>query len=79
MQLFARNVIAVRSGGAGGGEVMFLVEEAAAHAGAASAPMEEEGRAEEGESQGDADVSSWWMSHVSCVTFDALRCAACVT
>ena len=58
MQLFSRNVIAIRNGATGGGEVLFLVEEAGSHTGGSAAVMEEEGAAALGESQGDADVRS---------------------
>ncbi len=55
MQLFSRNIVAVRQGG--GCEVLFLVEDKKAHAGAGDGAVEEEAKADEGESQGDADVS----------------------
>jgi hypothetical protein len=72
-QLFSRNVVAIRNAAAGaaagGGEILFLVEDSGAHTSGDGAMMEEEAKAEEGESQGDADVSSSRLCHVT-----ALRC-----
>lgn len=56
-QLFSRNIVAFRKA-AGGGEVLFLVEDEKAHVGGGGAAMEEEVKADEGETQGDADVSA---------------------
>ena len=60
-ELFSRNIVSMRNGGAAG-QVLFLVEEKQAHAQGAEGALEEESKAGEEQNQGDADVSPKFSS-----------------